>query len=562
MLLETLRSARDIGRLHEIAGVLMRYGFSDVVQRLGMQHVLERAGRVLHWKDAETLAHLTPPERICSAFQELGPCYVKLGQILATRIDIFPPEWIREFEKLQDEAPPVPYEDIGKQLAEAFGKPAEEAFAHVERAAFAAASIAQVHLARMEDGTEVVLKVRRPGIEDVIEADLHLLSKLAELAENRLPEAKRYQAKEIVRQFTLSLRRELDLASEARNSERIARSFASDPTIVIPRIYWTWTTSVVNVQQYLKGVRGRDIAGIEQAGLDRKVLAARGAAAVLKMILVDGFYHADPHLGNFFCLEGNRLGLIDFGMVGRLSETRRGELVDLLQAIVSRQSYAVTEILLEWSGEPNVDAEQLASEVDAFIDSYYGVPLKRIDFAALLTDMMALVRDHALTWPPDLSLLIKALITLEGVGRRLDPDFDMISALTPFVEQAMAERYVPSALAKRGLSHARDTFDLIAGLPADVRRLLRMARRGALQINVDVSRLNEFGNTLDRAASRVTVGVVTAAIIIGSSIVMSTESEREVFGMPMLGFLGFLGACAGGIWLLFSIWRSGRKHES
>jgi ubiquinone biosynthesis protein len=559
-MLEGFKSMRDLGRLHDVASVLVRYGFGDIVQRLGLGKLLERAGRALRWKDMEELVHMDSPERVRCVFEELGPTFIKLGQLMATRVDIFPPEWIAEFEKLHDRAPPVPFAQLKVQMEEDLGESVEVVFKNVSEDPVAAASIAQVHRASLESGEQVILKVRRPGIRRIMEADMRILAKLVEIAESRLTDLKRYQLPQIVRQFELSMRRELDLASEARHSQRIAASFKGDPNIVIPRVYWEWTSERLNVQEYIDGVRGSDLAAIDAAGLDRGILARRGAEAVLKMIIIDGFFHADPHLGNFFCLPENRLALIDFGMVGRLSDQRREQIADLLEGLVGKDSAAVIEIFSDWAEERPLDIEALTIEVDSFLDHYHGVPLKRLDFAAMMTDMVGLLRDHQLTLPPDLALLFKALITLDGVGRRLDPDFDIVAVTSPFLQRVTAERYAPGAVFARSWRQFRDFADLMSGVPGDLRRVIRAARRGTLHVNVDVTRLDHFGHQLDKAASRITMGLVTAAIIVGTAIVMTTvETESKVFGMPMLGFIGFVGACIAGIWIVFSVWRSGRE---
>jgi ubiquinone biosynthesis protein len=299
-----------------------------------MANVLERAGKVLNWQEAGELARLEPPARVRRALEEMGPTFIKLGQILATRMDLFSPEWIAEFEKLQDRAPSVPFAQIRQQLQVDLGAEQEEIFAAMDSEPLAAASIAQVHRARLRDGTDVIIKVRRPGIQPIVEADLRLLQRLAKIVEAESPEMSRFRPRDVVRQFTLSLRRELNLATECRNSERIARNFSDQSEIVIPKVYWTWTGERVNVQEAVNGIPGRDLKAVEQAGLDRKILARRGARAVLKMILEDGFFHADPHQGNIFYLPENRIAIIDFGMVGRLSADRRSQVVDLLHGLV------------------------------------------------------------------------------------------------------------------------------------------------------------------------------------------------------------------------------------
>lgn len=339
MLWEAVAAARDFGRLHDIAAVLIRYGFSDVVRQLGLADVLERAGGIPQLSAATELARLEAPVRARRALEELGPTFVKMGQLLATRIDLLEPEWIAELSKLHDRAPAADYAEIRRQLIEDLGGAPEEVFAKFDPEPIAAASIAQVHRARLHDGTDVAVKVRRPGIRPVIEADLRWLTRIAELGGAEIPELDRYRPQEFIRQFAQSLRRELDFAVECRNAERIRENFArfSDPVplqfdfggettaeiepriIIIPRVYWQWTGERVCVQEFIDGIRGSDLAAVDRAGLDRKILARRGARAVLKMIIEDGVFHADPHPGNVFYLPRNRIAFIDFGMVARLS---------------------------------------------------------------------------------------------------------------------------------------------------------------------------------------------------------------------------------------------------
>ncbi len=587
MFWEALTAVRDLGRLREIASILIRYGFGDMVRRMGLANVLERAGQSLRWSNAEEFAHMLPPARVRRALEEMGPAFVKLGQVLATRVDLFEPEWIAEFSKLQDSAPAAPYAGIRQQLSEDLGAPPEEIFAAFDPEPLAAASIAQVHRARLDDGSEVVVKVRRPGIRPIIEADLRWLSRLAELAEAESPELRRYRPQEVVRQFTQSLRRELDFGAECRNAERIAADFAgySDadsprdvPTgsataeatveprpapaiIVVPRVYWPWTGERVCVQEFIDGIPGRDLAAVDQAGLDRKILARRGAHAVLKMIIEDGFFHADPHPGNVFYLPDNRIAFIDFGMIGRLTEERRDQLIRLLLGLVKQEPARVADVMLDWTGDAAVDEAGLVLEIQTFVDQYHGVPLKQLKLSAMLSDLVAILRQHQLALPPDLALLVKAFISLEGMGGELDPDFDMAGEAMPLLEQAMRARYTPAAIIKRGWRTAGEALSLLAGLPQDLSQLLRAARRGRLEIHIDVTHLKRVGNQLDSAANRLVVGIVVAALIIGSSIVMTVPGGPTLLGLPLLGALGFFGAVIGGIWLLLSIWKSGRADR-
>lgn len=558
MLKETLSAARDLGRLHEIATVLIRWGFGDIVNRLGMARILERAGKVLHWKDMQTIAELSPAERLCHAMEELGPTFVKLGQVLSTRMDLFPEDWIRAFEKLQDNVPALPYETIEPLLTEALGQPPEKVFYDINKEAIAAASIAQVYYAVTHEEEAVAIKVRRPNIIERVEKDLRLLERMAEIAGNNINEIRRFRPVEIVHQFGQSLRRELNLETECRFAERIANNFADDRNIIIPRVYWQWTSESVNVQAFIDGVRGTDGRALDDQGIDKKVIARHGAQAVLQMIIRDGLFHADPHLGNMICLPGNRLALIDFGMVGRLNELRRNEVTNLLFALVKKEPQGVIDILLEWNSDVVIDERQLYVDVDNFLDTYHGLDLKDLRFTDLLTDLVRIVRTNELVMPPDLTLLIKAFITLEGVGHRLDPDFNIVSEATPYITRIIQQRYRPDVLAKKGFDQTAEFIANVSDLPKEARDLIRSLKRGGMQINIDMTRLDHFGHQVDRAASRLTIGIVIAALIIGTAIVTATQPESTVLGLPIWGIVGFTAAAFGGIWLLISIWRGSK----
>jgi ubiquinone biosynthesis protein len=556
MFLETLSTARDLSRLQEIVGVFVRHGLGDLVRRIGWADILQKAGHAVHWDHAADLAQLQPPEQLRSALEELGPTFVKLGQVLAGRADLFGPDWIAQFELLHSHAPAADSAKLREQLVEDLKAPPEEVFASFDAQPLAAASIAQVHAATLLDGTPVVVKVRRPGIETAIEADLRLMERLAAVAEHEWPDLRPYRPVGLVRQFGRSLRRELDLASECRHAERIAANFAQTPAIVIPKVYWQWTSRRVNVQQRIEGIAGHDLTRLDAAGLDRRVLAQRGADAVLKMIVQDGFFHADPHPGNVFYLPDNRLAFIDFGMVGRLAPQRREQLLNLMLGLVQKQPDAVSEVLLDWAGNTeDVDEQNLAEDIEAFVDQYHGVPLARLSLGQMLADVTGILRAHRLALPSDLALLIKAFITLEGMGRALDPAFHMAEQALPMLRHAVRERYQPQALANRVGRGLQAGLNLIAGLPADMARLIQTARRGRIQLHIDVKELREVSAQLDRAASRVAISLVVAALIIGSSIVMTVGGGPTLFGLPAFGLLGFLGAAAGALWLIGSVMR-------
>ena len=561
MLRETVGVLGDLPRLHEITSVFIRHGLGDIVRRIGIANVLERAGQILHWGAKVESARLEPATRLRLALQDLGPTFVKLGQVMATRVDLLPPAWIAELEKLHSEVPPVPFEALLPELERALGRSPFEVFRDLETQAHGSASIAQVHRAKLQDGTPVVLKIRRPLIQAKVDADLRILLRLAELIESQIPEARRYRPIEIAGQYARSLERELDLGIEARNLERFGAAFERHAYVVIPKVYGEWTSETLNVQEHIEGIPGTDLAAVRAAGLDPKLLAARGAEVILRMILVDGFFHADPHPGNVFYLPGNRIAVIDFGMVGRLSPVRRNQVIDLLAGFARMDEEAMLETLLEWAGDAYVDEAQLAADVNELVFEFEGLPLKDIRIGALLRRFAAIIREHSIAMPPDLLLVFKAMITMEGLGRQYDPDFHIVDHLAPLLRRAIAKRYRPAGLLRQGRNAAGQFVDLVSSIPRDLGRLLRDARRGKTRIDLDIKRLDTFGKQLDRSIDRATMGIMTASIVIGSSIVMTVQGGPQVFGMPVLTILGFFGyalAFINSLWVIIGMWRSGR----
>lgn len=559
MIRETVSVMRDFGRLREIAGIFIRYGWGDAIKRLGLSNILGGATHLLHPKAALEVMHLPPEVRVRMAIEELGPTFVKLGQVLATRADIFPPDWIAEFAKLQDQVPPVPFESLLPELEQALGCSPFEVFRELNREATAGASIAQVHTATLQDGTPVVLKIRRPHIETLIEADLRLLSHLGRLIESEMPEMRRLQPGRIIGQFAKSLRKELDLAAEGRNTDHFALNFRDNPDVVFAKVFWEHTSEKLLVMEFLPGIPGNDIQQAEDAGLDLKQLAALGANTVLKMVLIDGFFHADPHPGNVFYLANNRLAIIDCGMVGRINLERRNQIADLLASLVSKDYETILNILIDWAGSAPIDEAKLASDVDEFLFNYENASLRQISFGKMLNDLTTVMRENTLSVPSDLAMLFKALITLEGLGRQLDPDFQIVRHLTPFVKQVITERYMPATLLKRGRHGLMGALGLITSVPRDFAKLMKEMRRGRVKIEFDLKRLDHFGHQIDHSTNRLTLGLLTSSLIIGSSIVMTVRGGPTLLGLPAFGFLGFFIATVFGLWLMISIWRSGRE---
>jgi ubiquinone biosynthesis protein len=555
-------AARELPRLREIGSVLIRHGLGDLVRRAGVSTLLERTGQVLQWGQAAEIAHLEPQERARLALEQLGPTFVKLGQMLSTREDLLPSTWTDELNRLYSDVAPVPFNDLLPQIEQALGRSPYEVFTKVEREPYAAASIAQIHRATLTSGTPVILKIRRPGIAAKVAADLRILEQLAQLAEQEIPELRRYRPVDVVGQLRRSLERELDLAVEARSTERFARNFADDLGVLVPRVYWEWTSSSMNVQEHIEGIRGDDLQAIGSAGLDRKALAARGVDTMLKMILVDGFFQADPHPGNVMWLPGNRIALIDFGMVGRLSLARRSQIVDLLAGFVHHDEETMLEVLLDWRSNDAVNEARLAADLGELAFDYSDAQLKDLKIGTLLHRVSAILREHSIVLPADLALLFKALITLEGFGRRYDPEFRLIDRAEPFLNRAMSERYQPADALRRGQATLSDFLGLVASMPRDLARLIKDARHGRMRVDLDLKRLDTFGDRVHSAMDRATIGIMTASLVIGSSIVMTITGGPTVFGVSLLtycGLVGYLVAFMNSLWVILSIWRSRRR---
>lgn len=511
----------DLNRLREIIRVFSIAGFGDLFKHMGLEAATEYTGKIMGWKYVNDIAHLEHPQRVRWAFEVLGPTFVKLGQILATRPDLFGPEWITEFEKLQWQTPPLDFAELRAQVEEDLGAPLEELFAEVETAPLAAASLAQVHRATLKDGTNVVLKIQRPGIRPKIESDMRLIAHLASLAEKHVPELAAYHPQKVVQQFVKSLQNELNFMTEGHQADQVAANFEDNDQIVIPKVYWEWTRPRINVQEFVNGIPGVNVPDIDAAGMDRTRIAQAGARAVLKMIMIDGLFHADPHPGNFFILPGERIAFIDFGMIGRVSEVRRRQIMTLLQALLDNDAEGLSRILLEWSDREGDDPGELSGAVEEFLSKYAGTSMGLMDLSAMVGDLLSLVRDNKLTMPPDQAMLLKVFVSLEGAFKKLDPGFDIMGAIQPILHEALIAKVSPQALGNRGLKILTQYLELFADLPKEIRRGIATAKTGQLKIRVELSQFDELQHLVMRASRLRAVAGITAALLIGGSILMA-----------------------------------------
>ena len=553
------RPDRHLGRYRQIAQVLARHGLGALADALGLERFTGLPRRVLGQEPPAP--HPSRPARLRLALEELGTTFIKLGQILSTRPDLLPPEYQAELAKLQDAAPPVPGKVVMALIAAELGRPVEECFAAFDHQPLAAASIGQAHAATLPDGTEVVVKVRRPHVVEQVEADLEILQNLAAAASRRLVLAERYDLVGLAQEFAQTLRAELDYLREGRSAEHFAANFAGDPGIHIPRVYWETTTSRVLTLERIRGIKIGDLAALDAAGIDRRALAERAVRIILKMTFEDGFFHADPHPGNFFVEPDGRIGLIDFGMVGTVDQRTRDRLVAVVFAITSQDGDELVDAFLELGvARGPIKRDLLRRDLEHLVSRYWGRPLGEIAIGPLLQEVLAIIRRHHLQLPANLALLIKTVVMEEGLGQRLDPDFQLPAVLEPYARQLLMRQFSPARWARRLGRSSLDAAQLGVELPRHLRRLLGGLERGSLEVGVRPTGLEPLLERAERLANRIVLGVIVAAFINGLAVLLSVYRPLGWSGW-VGGFfaIGFLVAVVVGAYLAWSILRSGRR---
>ena len=498
-------AARDRRRLFVIAGVLIGFGFNKVVDRLGLQAIARMAARNASFPN---VARLSPPQRARRAIEALGPTFIKLGQILASRSDLLTPEWTDELGRLHSQVSPVSWEKIRPQLEEDLGGPPDAIFAEFDQNPIASASIAQVYKARLKTGEEVVVKVLRPGLRKIIEADLRLMSNGARIVEREWPEIARYKPQEQMRHLAAGINGELDLINEARNCEMLAAIFADREDIVFPRIHWEHTTERVLVQEFLHGIPLTDHARLDAGHYDKPLLAQKGTDAFLQMALIEGVFHADPHPGNLLAMSGNRIGFIDFGMIGRLSQKRRDQLLMMIGAMLGQNADGLMAVLIDWSGSTAPDLAKLDAAAHGFVQRHSGVNL---NLAMVLTDFMTMARENDLSMPTDLAILFKSLVSADGVMRQLDPAFDLFTAAGPTVQQNMKARFSFDGFKKKLAGMGAGLFSAVSDLPALVHLLLVRLKQGKMTVEIEIKGLDQLIHGIELAATRLAIALVVAA---------------------------------------------------
>jgi ubiquinone biosynthesis protein len=550
-----LHTVRNVQRVRQITTVLIRHGFGQIIERLDLEY------RIFVKKFAKSSEEIAPQlstaERARMVLEDLGPTFTKLGQVLSTRPDLVPGSFITEFKKLQDRVTPVSFEDISDQITFSLGESPEQIFSSFDVDPIASASIGQAHKARLvSTHEEVVVKVQRPSIRSMIESDLDILYLLARLIENNIPETQMYSPVGIIEEFDKAIHRELDYTIEAQNMIRFQHNFAHDKTVYVPKVYRELSTRNILVTEYIQGTK---ISELDRSNEGKKNIARIGFRSVLKQIFIDGFFHGDPHPGNLFVLNDNTIAFIDFGMMGRLDREMKDELADLLIAVINQDIGQIAHILAHLGVQTTeINMRDFRRDIADIMDRYYGVPLHQIEIGKVTREMVEVALKHQVKIPPDYTLMIKALLTIENIGKQLDPDLNAIEEAKPMVTTILKERWNPRRFFSDSIVNFRNLSLTLKEFPVQLHQILEELRQGKLRIEFEHVHLERFIMMLDAASNRITAGLVIAALIIGSSIIMHTDRGPMFMEFPLLGIIGYVAAGIIGFWLLLSIFRSGK----
>ena len=553
------RRIRNAQRYVRVLEVLARHGFADFVEQGGLHTLIDRGREILGAATRPEQTNLPRKQRVRIVMEELGPTYVKLGQVLSTRPDLIPTEWADEFKKLQYDVPGVEFDVIERILQEQFPGRFGKLFRSVQKKPLAAASMAQVHRARLHDGARVVLKVLRPNIREIIDADMEILHSLADLAEKHFSDLG-YSPTDVVNEFAKEIAKETDLHHEGRSTERLNGFFSEDPGIVFPKVYWEATTASVLCMEEMRGIVLARAKPGEISEADRRHIVENGARAVFKQCLEFGFFHADPHPGNLIALPDGRLAFIDCGMTGEIDSRTMRQLADLVSGVVTGDLDRVIGVVAALGdiGPEKLEDRALRADVQAIVSQFQSAPLESLNLGQLLQDFFGALRAHSIRCPADLVFLIKSLTTIESVGRELDPSFDMMKFARPYVERLVEKRYSFSAIRARMQRSFLQYAELAEDLPGELRPLLSQLRRNKLGVNIEHRGLNRLTQTIEHASRNISFALIIAAMLVGSSILILASRNVGMGALTAIGIAGFLAAV---VLVAFMIVSNRRRRE-
>ncbi len=538
--------ARDSKRLHEIISTFAKYGLAPWLKNIQVNWVQKH----FQSSDGQRISELSQGVRLRMVFTELGTTFIKLGQILSTRPDLVGPEITAELSKLQSGTPADPPEVVREIIKTELGATPEELFLEFNDQAAASASIGQVHFATLKDGTRVVVKVQHRGIESKIRSDLEIMKGLAALTEKHSVQARQYRPIDTLSEFSRTLLSELNFTRERQNLERFASNFEKEEDVFIPNPYADLSTRLILTMDFLDGISLSKSDKLVAKGYNLGHLAKRGADIFLEMIFRDEFYHADPHPGNIFALENSSIGLLDFGMVGRIDEKLREQFENLLMAAAENDTLALCDSICQLGTVPrDLDTDEFRIELGEFLAEYGTQNLDEFDLGGALNRMMEIIRKFNIILPSRVSLLIKVLVMLEGTARELSPKFDIIQILRPYQSKIIRNRMAPERLLKKAKRNIMDWNRLIEIAPRDLTDILSQIKRGKFDVNLEHRKL-------DSVANRLVMGILTAALFVGSSLILSFKVPPLVESVSVIGVLGCTGAVFMGFFLIREIRRS------
>ena len=551
---------RKLGRYRQIAEVMARHGFGALIAELGLESALSLPLRILR-REPVRETRRSAAVHLRQALEELGPTFIKVGQLASTRPELLPRAFIDELGKLQDDVPPNPWEEVRPIIEDELGAPLEEIFLAFDPTPIASASLAMVYAAMLPDHTNVIVKVQRPNIEDVIDTDLAIIRDIARQAADRLSWTRVYDPVGLSEEFTFALKGELDYDREGRNADRFRENFKDEDFVYIPRVYWEYTTALMMVQERIHGIKISDIEALDAQGYDRHQIALHTAKFVIKEVLEDGFFHADPHPGNIFILPGEILGLMDFGTVGYLNDSDRSRLIRLFTAIVRFDVEAIVDQLIHMRiAGPSVDEIGLQGDLRRLLRKYYGLPLKKVAVDKLLLEIQPIIYEYRLRIPSDYWLLLKTFVVMEGVGKRLAPDFDVFEVSGPYVTRFLIGLALPTSWGPPLLRNAGGWLDLFIDFPRQSRRILGQLERGDLELRVEIPTLYDTTRQLNRMANRIILAVLLSALTIALALLIPSLNLNWPWNIPTwLIVLSFMMMVFLSLWLIWSILRSNRR---
>ncbi|MCL7452595.1 MAG: AarF/ABC1/UbiB kinase family protein [Anaerolineae bacterium] len=556
-----LQTIRHLRRYQQIGRILTRYGFGHVLTQLGIGRAITPGLEKLRFSSSEIL-RATPAERVRMVIEELGPTFIKLGQILSTRGDVLPPELIRELEKLQDTVPPTDFALIQAQVETELHQPLHEVFPTFDPVPVASASLGQVHFATLTTGEEVAVKVFRPGVDKLIQIDLDILLELAGEAEKRTEWGEHYEVLSLAREFADTLHTEQNYEQEGHNIDRYRQIFADDSRVHIPQVYWDTTTRRVLTMERIQGVKITDLARLEEAGLDREAIARRNFTVLLQAVLREGFFHADPHAGNFLILPDEVIGMVDFGIMGHLDAAERLGLVKLFVGLFREDTDRVVEAMSDLGiATKAADRRNLARDMDRLRLRYYGLDLERIRARSFFEDLMGLAFSNRLIMPSNLVLVFKTIAMLEGISLQLDPKFNVFVEVEPFVRDALLELQSPVTRAKEMAGQLRESAQAALLLPKQLQRLLEQIEAGEGDISIRIKGIDEPTQRITAAAHRLALAVLAVAFVLGPALLIPRISDIFPRWQAAAAFLiigGFVMSMILTLILVLSIWRSAR----